>query len=227
MRKSFLAFAFLAFCSLLMAQQSLNNDSVVKLVKAGLSDDLIVSTINASPGTYDRSANGLIALKTAGVSDKVITAVVAKADKSASAATTPPQTTSEPPAPAAAAQGPGTQPAQPGPLGTKPRVYLQSSSKGSQWNAARDQSMEMSKDFEKECPDVRVTINQNAADYIVVLNHIEHGFARDNQFQVANREGDLISKTNEGGSIAGGVKKACKVILDDWAKNNAVIKQAQ
>jgi len=79
MRRNFLAVVFLAFCSLLVAQQTLNNDAVVKLVKAGLSDDLIVSTINAQPGTYDTSTDGLIALKTAGVSDKVVSAIVAKA----------------------------------------------------------------------------------------------------------------------------------------------------
>ena len=79
MRKSYLALVFLAICPLLVAQQALNNDSVIKLVKAGLSDDLIVSTINAQTGTYDTSTDGLIALKGAGVSDKVVSAMVAKA----------------------------------------------------------------------------------------------------------------------------------------------------
>jgi hypothetical protein len=78
MRKSLLVLMFLAFCPLLLAQQELNNDSVIKLMKAGLSDDLIVSTVNASPGAYDISANGLIALKGAGASDKVIAAVIAR-----------------------------------------------------------------------------------------------------------------------------------------------------
>jgi hypothetical protein len=55
------------------------------------------------------------------------------------------------------------------------------------------------------------------ADYTVALNHIEQGFARDNQIQVANKEGDLISKTKEGGSIKSRVKKACDDILTDWA----------
>src|SRR6266568_4068381 len=79
MRRSVFAILFLVLCPLLTAQQPLNNDGVVKLVKAGLSEDLVLSTINASPGTYDTSADGLIALKTAGVSDKVVAAVVAKA----------------------------------------------------------------------------------------------------------------------------------------------------
>jgi hypothetical protein len=78
MRKTFFAFLFLAFCSILVAQSALNNDSVIKLVKAGLSEDLIVSTINGAPGSYDTSADGLIALKTAGASDKEVAAIVSK-----------------------------------------------------------------------------------------------------------------------------------------------------
>jgi len=95
MRKALLSLCIVAFGSFLAAQQAMNNDAVVKLIKAGLSDDVIVSTINASPGTYDTSADGLIALKTAGASDKVIAAIVAKS----SAPATPP--------PAAAPAGTG------------------------------------------------------------------------------------------------------------------------
>jgi hypothetical protein len=87
MRKGFFAICILALCSSLAAQQAMSNDSVVKLVKAGLSDDLIVSTINASPGTYNTSADAIIALKQAGASDKVIAAMIAKA---AGPATPPP-----------------------------------------------------------------------------------------------------------------------------------------
>jgi hypothetical protein len=67
----------------------MNNDSVIKLVKAGLSDDLIVSTINASPGAFDTSANGLIALKQAGASDKVVSAIVMKSSAPAPAPIAP------------------------------------------------------------------------------------------------------------------------------------------
>jgi hypothetical protein len=63
---------------------------------------------------------------------------------------------------------------------------------------------------------VRITLNQQMADYTVALNHIEHGFARDNQFQIADRNGDPLSTTREGGRINGGVKKACHQILVDW-----------
>ena len=79
MRNSFLAVVLLAICPLLAAQQALNNDSVIKLIKAGLSDDLVITFINASPGTFDTTPNGLIALKKAKVSDKVVAAIVLKA----------------------------------------------------------------------------------------------------------------------------------------------------
>ncbi len=80
---------FLLLCPLVLAQQTLNNDAVVKLIKAGLSEDLVVSTINASPGKYDTSADWLIALKTAGASDKVISAIVMKASGATPAAAMP------------------------------------------------------------------------------------------------------------------------------------------
>jgi hypothetical protein len=92
-RKIILAFLLLAICPLLFAQQALNNDSVIKLVKAELSDDLIVSTINASAGSYDTSADGLIALKTAGASNKVISAIITRS----TGAITPPSAASSTP----------------------------------------------------------------------------------------------------------------------------------
>jgi len=104
MRQNLIAVLLLAICPLLVAQQSLNNDSVIKLVKAGLSEDLIVTTINASPGTYDTSADGLIALKTAGVSDKVVAAIVSKA--AATAQPAQPPVPPLPPMPGAAQQAP-------------------------------------------------------------------------------------------------------------------------
>jgi hypothetical protein len=92
MRKGLIAALFLSVCPILIAQQVMNNDSVIKLAKAGLSEDLIVSTVSSSPGAYDTSTDGLIALKSAGVSDKVVAAIVAKA----SAPATPPATAAAP-----------------------------------------------------------------------------------------------------------------------------------
>jgi hypothetical protein len=228
MRKFLVAGALLAFGPLLAAQQAMNNDAVVKLVKAGMSDDVVVSTINASPGTYNTSADSLIALKTAGASDKVISAVVLKSASGSSASQSAPSAPTSADGQAnlgqqtqsnAAMQGQDQDQQSTVQSATKPRVFLEASSKGPNRNADRDQSMEMSKDLERDCPGVRVTINQQMADYTIQLNHIEVGLlVRDNQIQVANKDGDLISKTKEGGSIAGGMKKACDLVLSDWSK---------
>jgi len=90
-----LQLAFLAFCPALLGQQAMNNDSVLKLANAGLSDDLIVTTINSSPGTYDTSANGIIALKQGGANDKIISAILTKSSGATSA---PPPTAAPAPA---------------------------------------------------------------------------------------------------------------------------------
>ena len=78
MLKRVLAVVLVAFCSVLFAQQSLNNDAIIKMAKAGLSDDLIVSAVNSQSGNYDTSTNGLISLKASGVSDKVVGALLQK-----------------------------------------------------------------------------------------------------------------------------------------------------
>lgn len=109
MRKSFLALMLLALCPLAFAQQKLDNDTVIKMVKAGLSDDIVVATINSSPGTYDTTPDGLIALKQAGVSDRVIGAIVIKGTAPAA-----------PPAPPAATPPGNPEPASPPSTGTAP-----------------------------------------------------------------------------------------------------------
>lgn len=78
MRKSLFAVALAIFGSFLVAQQALNNETIIKMVKAGLADDVIVSTVTVSAANYDISPDGLIALKSAGVSDKVIAAIVTR-----------------------------------------------------------------------------------------------------------------------------------------------------
>src|ERR1019366_4510294 len=134
MRKSFLAFVFLAISLLLFAQQTMNNDAVIKLAKAGLSDDLIVSTINAQPGTYDTSANGLIALKKAGASDKVVAAIVQKAAAPAAPAPLAPATVAPTPSPTTAAP---TVPAAVDSVG----VYFQS--KDGSWQEVEAETVNM------------------------------------------------------------------------------------
>ena len=60
------------------AQQVMDNAAVMKLQSAGLSEDLIVQTINSSNGSYDTTTDALIALKKAGVTDKEVSAMLTK-----------------------------------------------------------------------------------------------------------------------------------------------------
>jgi hypothetical protein len=76
------AIAVLAFSGLAFAQgpEPLTNDDIVKMVQAQLSTKIIVTTIESAPAVkFDLSAGALVALKTAGVDDRIIEAMLAKA----------------------------------------------------------------------------------------------------------------------------------------------------
>jgi hypothetical protein len=69
----------------LLAQEPLNNEGVIKLVKSGLTDDLIINVIQQQPGNYTFGANDLVALKEASVSEKIIATMLAKGKGEAAA----------------------------------------------------------------------------------------------------------------------------------------------
>ncbi len=89
MKKAILACVILALCAATALGQGMNNEAVIKMAKAGLGEDIIVSTIKSQPGKYSTTPDDLIALKTAGVSDKVIAAMVEKAAGGGAAAPAP------------------------------------------------------------------------------------------------------------------------------------------
>jgi len=129
-RRNIFAIVFMAICPVLIAQQALNNDAVIKLVKAGLSDDLIVSTINASIGTYNTSTDGIIALKAAGVSDKVVAAVVAKASAPTPVPPLAPMTATADPDDPSAPHDPGVYILTAGPDGKRKMLFIDRSGTG-------------------------------------------------------------------------------------------------
>ena len=71
-------FIFLLLSVTLDAQESLNNETMLKLVKAGIGEDTIVAMVNQQPGKYSLSTDNIITLKNAGVSDKVIGAMISR-----------------------------------------------------------------------------------------------------------------------------------------------------
>jgi hypothetical protein len=68
-----------ALCVLVgWAQETLTNDSIVKMVKAGLGESLIVSMIQNQPGKYALTTDDLIKLKGQGVTEKELGAMIAR-----------------------------------------------------------------------------------------------------------------------------------------------------
>jgi len=90
MRKS-VAFgvSLLVLVAVGFAQTALTNDAIIKMVKAGLGEDIVVSTIKSQPARYTTAPDDLIALKGAGVSDKVIAAMMEKMTSGSSAPAAP------------------------------------------------------------------------------------------------------------------------------------------
>jgi hypothetical protein len=85
------------------APAPMTNQDVIKLVKAKISEDLIIAKIKKSKTRFDVSVDGLVALKEAGVSDSLIAVMM---DPSAPAAPPP----APPAAPASAAPAPSAAP---------------------------------------------------------------------------------------------------------------------
>ncbi len=59
--------------------RALTNDMIVRMVKAGLDEPIILQTVQTQPGRYDTAPDDLIALKDADVPPRVILAMQAKA----------------------------------------------------------------------------------------------------------------------------------------------------
>lgn len=105
------------------APAAMTNHDVIQLAKAKLSDDVIISKIKHSKTKFDMSTNGLVALKQAGVTDAVISAMMdaangasSNASKSSAAPTNPPPAPAM--RPAAAESSP--KPTGPASNGSKP-----------------------------------------------------------------------------------------------------------
>ena len=86
------------------AAEVLNNEAIISMVKAGLGEDLIVNKIKTTTGQYNTSTDSLIKLKAAGVSDKIIQAMMSA--PSGASPTSPPA--AQAPAPATLSPAPTT-----------------------------------------------------------------------------------------------------------------------
>ena len=81
MKKAILALGCALFFASPAAAETLNNNSVIALVRAGLGNEAVIAKVKATEGKYDLSTDDLIALKTAGVPGDVIAAMLAASTK--------------------------------------------------------------------------------------------------------------------------------------------------
>ena len=90
---------------------------------------------------------------------------------------------------------------------------------------AHDESMEITKDLQKNCGGVIITINQQAADYTIMMDRESkqnRGLLRSNsQVQVANRIGDVLG-SNATHTVSNAAKDACDLIVADWKQNGRI-----
>lgn len=126
----------------------------------------------------------------------------------------------------------------------KPRVFVQGKGSedvnsdgaaggGHHWAAwgsrstidSHDESMEVTKDLQKNCASVTVTLNQSNADYTVLMNRESkknRGLLRSNsQVEVANRAGDILG-TNATHTVGNAAKDACQLITADWQAHGRI-----
>jgi hypothetical protein len=76
-----------------VAATAVTNYDLVQMTNAGISEDLIISTIRSRGGRFDMSPSGLIALKQSGVSDRVVIAAQQMGGPSIATPINPPPTT--------------------------------------------------------------------------------------------------------------------------------------
>lgn len=91
MRKHFVLLLLLAGAAALRAQSTpaTTNADVIKMVKGGLDESVIVAAIRSRPGNFDTSPDGLLTLHAAGVTKAELAAMLAIAAPGASPAATP------------------------------------------------------------------------------------------------------------------------------------------
>jgi hypothetical protein len=208
-------------------ESEITNTRVVEMAKLGLDDDIIVARIKHGNCHFQLGDGDLLDLKKAGVSSKVVAAMLDVVPATA----TPGSSVN------AQASVANANPVPVGPVlaasDGKVRVFVTDSQSwenrggsaaggnkngwgGSSWMAggARPQTAEIIKTLNERCPEFTVTNNLSKADFVVTLDH-EGGkglLAHRNKIAVFNRDGDDIF-SNSTRELGNAVKDACQAML--------------
>ena len=208
----------------------LTNKDILDMNKIGLLPQILVAKIKSSQCNFDTSPASLQALKTAGLGDSVILAMVEAPNGQAKAVTVP-----DPPDVTSTSKRPNPTMV---PSDGKIRVLVTDSQSwemrgggtaggnnrgwgGSSWMAggARPQTVEIIKTLNQRCPEITVTNNLEKAEFVITLDH-EGGkglLQRRNKIAVFNKDGDDIF-SNSTVALGNSVKDACEAILGNAKK---------
>jgi hypothetical protein len=201
----------------------ISNNDISEMAGAGLPPEVLIAKIKSSACDFDTSPAALKNLKAAGVSDKVILAMIEAPvglPRPSPPVTAPDPATSSP------------SPSVPSPSDGRTRVlvtdsqsweargYSAAGGNRNGWGAsssysggARPQTAEIIKTLNERCPQIIVTNRLDKADFVITLDH-EGGKAlltHHNKIAVFNKDGDVIfSKSTI--SLGNSVKDACQVM---------------
>jgi hypothetical protein len=202
----------------------LTNSDILNMNRMGLSTEVLVAKIKSSPNNFDTSPSQLQQLKSSGLPDAVILAMVlAPTGQSKLTPSSPPVTNGENSVMPSAIPSDG-----------KVRVFVTDSQSwetrgggsaggnrngwgSSSWIAggARPQTAEIIKTLNQRCPELIVTNNLGKADFVLTLDH-EGGkgaLAHRNKIAVFNRDSDDIF-SNSTRALGNAVKDACQAMLN-------------
>lgn len=200
----------------------LSNKDILDMADSGLPPNVIVAKIKSSACEFDTAPASLKELKSKGVSDDVILAMVEAPVHRSKAVDPAAQTTTPSPTPAAQSPSDG-----------KIRVLVTDSQSwemrgggsaggnSNGWGAsssfsggARPQTAEIIKTINERCPEIVVTNRLDKADFVLTLDH-EGGkgaLRKRNKIAVFNKDGDDIM-SHSTRSLGNSVKDACEAIL--------------
>ncbi len=201
-----MAFSILLITIMMLAAQGqsekiLTNEDVLELIESGLSADLIVTIIETSRSEFDTDLTTILELKKAEVPDAVLQAMVKSA-----AAPRPYDPTAD----------------------NQLLIYVSDSDSwsmsggfagggggvaGVTRGGASPQTAEIIKTFGERCPDLKVTMEKEKADYFIILDH-EGGkgwIRRDNKVVVFDNSGTSVLSGSTR-SLGNAVQDACEKI---------------
>jgi hypothetical protein len=204
----------------------ITNFRVIEMSNLGLDDDIVIARIKHSTCHFQLGDADLLDLQRAGVSSKVIAAML---DTVRATSTAPPLVVSS----ASPAPEPATAPTS---AQEKPRVYLVdrdewkvtggfaangTSAAGSIHAGVRRDYTEVLKTFAHTCSQVTFTSDLANADYAVVLDHKSWGetswSGHMNEYVIFNRAGDLVYSGAKDG-MKNAAKDSCKAVLGAFKK---------